>query len=361
MNERTAEASAADETLDRVREWVAAESGMTIDAEDRISVDGPPITVLAATVDEGHLTLTHRRTEPATNEDRIAGIRARAADPGPGVVGKVEVTGAELEITLSATLARERLGRHAFLAAVHALLGAIESTGPAMAPPATEPAPEPDPDDTRVLERAWVPSHAVPKGGLPTWPTPDGRSPSPVRLEAGVELSIAETRGDWARVVGSNGWTGWLDRRRLQPIHPRPHSGPVAAGAPSTRSIRTLPLIGLLAVGVSSVLPWLRGPDGSFTALEVPLAFLWDVAAAEPPHLAWLLLAAATAVAGLTVWARHQLLFIPLGLVVLAVPMLFVAQVYRGATGDALGLIGIAPLVAFIAGLVLLASARRDA
>jgi hypothetical protein len=42
MNERTAEASAADETLDRVREWVAAESGMTIDAEDRISVDGPP-------------------------------------------------------------------------------------------------------------------------------------------------------------------------------------------------------------------------------------------------------------------------------------------------------------------------------
>jgi hypothetical protein len=367
MSEPTAATPAVDETLDRVRAWVDAEQGMTMDGDDRITVEGPPTIPLGVTIHDRDLTLTHRALERTASPERIAELRAIAADPGPGLDGKVVVTGDVAELTLSITVPRGRLGRHSFLGALHTLAGAVDSTGPTAAPPPIEPVIEPGPEDTRVLERVWVPSHVVPKGGLPTWPTPDGGSPSPVRLEARVELSIAESRGDWARVVGVNGWTGWLDRRRLEPLHRRSQSGLTAAKRPSAWSVRPLPLIGLFAVGISSVLPWLRGVDGSLTALEVPLAFLWDVTAAEPPHLGWLLLALAAAVAGLTMWGKGHLLFIPLGLVVLAVPMLFAAQVYRGlaeageAAGDAFGLIGIAPIVAFVAGLVLLASARGDA
>jgi hypothetical protein len=358
MSESQVSAPGFDETLERVRSIVEAEVGMVIDAESRITVQGPPVTVFEAASDEGDLILTLRHTERGVTDERIAEVRGALADGWAWIGGEVSATGDDLDVTVSATVARDRLGRHAFLAAVHGLMSVVDST---------EPAPTAVADDTRVLERAWVATHMVPTGGLPTWPSPDGRAPSSVRLEARVPLSIAETRGDWARVVGANGWTGWLDRRRLEPVRrtqAAAPSTPSTAAAPSAWSIRPLPLIGLFALGFSGVLPWLRSADGSLSALEVPLAFLWDASAAEPPHLGWLVLALAAAVAALTFSSRAPLLFIPLGLIVVAVPLLFVAQVYRGVTesggsaGDAFALIGIAPPVAFIAGLVLLASAR---
>ncbi len=30
-----------------------------------------------------------------------------------------------------------------------------------------------------------------------------------------LELVVVELAGDWARVVAVNGWTGWVDGRRL--------------------------------------------------------------------------------------------------------------------------------------------------
>ena len=35
------------------------------------------------------------------------------------------------------------------------------------------------------------------------------------QLAGGVQLSIVEERGAWAQVMGSNGWTGWVDGRLL--------------------------------------------------------------------------------------------------------------------------------------------------
>jgi hypothetical protein len=33
-----------------------------------------------------------------------------------------------------------------------------------------------------------------------------------------LDLMVVQRVGDWARVVASNGWTGWVDARLLIPI-----------------------------------------------------------------------------------------------------------------------------------------------
>jgi hypothetical protein len=64
---------------------------------------------------------------------------------------------------------------------------------------------------------AWMPTHAVPDGGMQAWAAPDPSSPPVAVLDARVELQLREQRGDWAYVVGSNGWSGWVDARGLVP------------------------------------------------------------------------------------------------------------------------------------------------
>jgi SH3-like domain-containing protein len=50
---------------------------------------------------------------------------------------------------------------------------------------------------------------------LPAWPAPDPARQIVATLNAGLEIAVAERAGDWARVVAVNGWTGWVDARRL--------------------------------------------------------------------------------------------------------------------------------------------------
>jgi hypothetical protein len=38
-----------------------------------------------------------------------------------------------------------------------------------------------------------------------------------VNLGGRLELVVIERAGDWARVGASNGWSGWVDGRRLVP------------------------------------------------------------------------------------------------------------------------------------------------
>ncbi len=61
----------------------------------------------------------------------------------------------------------------------------------------------------------WAPTHIVPPTGMAAWVVPDPNSPPMVGLAGGVQLSILEQQGAWARVMGSNGWTGWVDGRLL--------------------------------------------------------------------------------------------------------------------------------------------------
>jgi hypothetical protein len=82
------------------------------------------------------------------------------------------------------------------------LLRDVPSAAPAGAPAAV-PAPG-----------GFQPTHTSPPGGLDAWSEP-GSGPPATHLEAGVPLAVAERRGDWARVSAANGWSGWVDGRRL--------------------------------------------------------------------------------------------------------------------------------------------------
>jgi hypothetical protein len=63
---------------------------------------------------------------------------------------------------------------------------------------------------------AWTPTHRVPPQGATSWAQADPSSAS-VPLGGGLELEVVQRLGDWAQVRASNGWTGWVDGRILQP------------------------------------------------------------------------------------------------------------------------------------------------
>jgi hypothetical protein len=96
------------------------------------------------------------------------------------------------------------------------------------AAPGTDPA---DPADFR-------PTHVAPIDGLATWMRPDFSEPG-VRLDPLLPLLAADVRGDWTRVVCSNGWTAWVDGRLLVSL---PHSPPGATQA-LARSADPRPLL----------------------------------------------------------------------------------------------------------------------
>lgn len=65
------------------------------------------------------------------------------------------------------------------------------------------------------IAEAWVPSHRVAGASQTAWAVPDPRYPPMATLAGGVDLRLVEQTGEWARVVASNGWTGWVDARLL--------------------------------------------------------------------------------------------------------------------------------------------------
>jgi hypothetical protein len=70
---------------------------------------------------------------------------------------------------------------------------------------------QPVPQPTQAGQ--WVPSHSVPPQGLRAWGAPDPAGPVVANLAPGLPIQVAEVRGAWARVICSNGWTGWIDGR----------------------------------------------------------------------------------------------------------------------------------------------------
>jgi Bacterial SH3 domain len=59
----------------------------------------------------------------------------------------------------------------------------------------------------------WAPTHSVPPQGLRAWAAPDPSGPVVANLAPGLPIQVSEVRGAWARVICSNGWTGWVDGR----------------------------------------------------------------------------------------------------------------------------------------------------
>jgi hypothetical protein len=134
------------------------------------------------------------------------------------------------------------------------------------------------------VHSGFLPSHAAPAGGLTAWAVPDPRAPAVATIEARVEMRILQVHGDWAYIECNNGWTAWVDARRLMPITAS------SAGPPGPRdSVLTRPLIRLgqniitlrelvpaAGLVLGALLPWLSGSIGSGTSFDIPLLFLID-------------------------------------------------------------------------------------
>jgi hypothetical protein len=60
-------------------------------------------------------------------------------------------------------------------------------------------------------------THVVPPSGLAAWTTPNATLPPVAHLDPGLEVVVVESYvTGWARVVCSNGWSGWVDGQRLR-------------------------------------------------------------------------------------------------------------------------------------------------
>ncbi|MEV4441937.1 hypothetical protein AB0K09_23600, partial [Streptomyces sp. NPDC049577] len=82
----------------------------------------------------------------------------------------------------------------------------------------------------------FAPTHVVPGHGLPTWAAPDAATPTEP-LDPLLPVQLLDRRGDWGRVLCSNGWSAWVDARLLisVPRTPPPPGAPLARTADARR------------------------------------------------------------------------------------------------------------------------------
>lgn len=76
-------------------------------------------------------------------------------------------------------------------------------------------------------------SHRVAGDGLQAWAAPDPAAPRVAVVPAGTEVRVVERRGEWARIATANGWSAWVDGRRLAPTEAR--SAEARPGEPGWR------------------------------------------------------------------------------------------------------------------------------
>jgi hypothetical protein len=196
----------------------------------------------------------------------------------------------------------------------------------------------------------FSPTHVIPTGGLPAWSSPDPSQPVVATIEARVEVVVREERGAWAEVVCNNGWSAWVDGRRLAPIGAAaagagpPPAGQPAAGAPATGSsfdfspenlkrLATPPAVGAAVLTIGTLLPWGRkGSAGS--AFDIPITFLVDYKTTGSGGFKLGLLLIALGIAGIVLTMRADLLRyrVAVGGVAAAAIVVFLIQLQRIAS-----------------------------
>lgn len=409
--------------LDKIAEWARAEEGVSVADDGTISVEGDRELHIAVTADDERISMVHEHSETTSDPARVAAVRAALPGRGSPVTGTLGAGRTRLTATLTSTLYVDGLNRQAFVTCLNALIAAadaltvspdggkqegigtpdagdeatgdlIEAADEAAAAEAVASAAEAlSVEEAAALAEAeeaearaaaeeaaaqqaartaqavatptqaattWSPTHKVPEGGMRAWPEPNPALPPGADLQARVELTIAEKRGDWARVVGSNGWTGWVDARRLAPIGAA-MATPSTAAASGTAST-TLPIaaIGGVAIAVAAFLPWFSMDTFDANSFEIALPFLWDLLASGQPALGYLVVALgalgllAPFVEQIPSGARRFA-----GLAAVAVAGLYVFQVNRGlgtGLGDTIDTVGYGVYVALAGGLALMAA-----
>jgi hypothetical protein len=61
----------------------------------------------------------------------------------------------------------------------------------------------------------WAPTHEL-KRRAQAWAQPDPGAAAAGTLGRRIPVQVIERRGDWARILCSNGWSGWIDSRDLK-------------------------------------------------------------------------------------------------------------------------------------------------
>lgn len=65
----------------------------------------------------------------------------------------------------------------------------------------------------------FVASHRIPGEGLPAWRQPDPNASPEVTIGGGLLVQVLEQHANgWAHILCDNGWSAWVDGRRLVPI-----------------------------------------------------------------------------------------------------------------------------------------------
>jgi SH3-like domain-containing protein len=283
----------SDDVLSRIAAWCAADPRLTfIEEGPAVEVAGEPPLRLELGVGEEEVLLSHHLELTGAGEETAAEARSLVNKRGSLMRGTAQAEGGRLGVSVEYPIYLDGLNRQNFLLATQELAGAADGLAalgvPAEAAEAeeemaeAEPAAEPQAEPEVVAEEtaaaasvaavadtiemaapqqpaAFSPTHEVPAGGMSAWPRPDPSLTATARLEARVQLRVDETRGAWARVTGSNGWTGWVDARRLASL-----GG--AAAAP-------------VAAAVTGPTPAVTGPTPVVTA---PMAAVWQATSQVP-------------------------------------------------------------------------------
>jgi hypothetical protein len=342
--------------LDRVTAWVGTDPDLTVDENGNLIVVGDPPTTIEMTETTDGLVLTHLGSGGGPLPARGSRVRVHHGDDGT--------------VALSATAYADGFSRQAFADAVSALVEAVSTaSGPGAAPDAepTMPKPVAEPEPTREMPAAWVPTHAVPAAGTRAWANPDP-GPDPIAtLEPRVRLAVAERRGDWARVVGSNGWTGWVDARVLEPVAAEPKPAPPPGRPAGLMSLKVIPLAGGVAIALSALFPWITGSNPK----DIPAAVLWDSGVAVRGSdngfaVLWILLGLAVLALIAAVVRMPRVVTALAGLLAVAVAVLFAVQIYRavsdlgGSFSDFTEIMKLTPFLAVAGGILLMAGRPRE-
>lgn len=377
--------------LERISDWVGDEADLSLDEQGRILVgDEMRIDV---DVDDERLLLTHTAVETAAGEDRVAELRSRLPGRATTMTGTVEPGAEGATVTITNRVYLDGLNHQTFSTAVRELIGAVDAVGVAAtqpeAEPQPEPAPEPEPEPqpepapepaavtpapeaphapepTREMGPAWVATHVVPTGGMSAWSEPNPGLQPVANLEARVQLSIAERRGDWAKVVGSNGWTGWVDARRLVALEAAASGPPSAAGINfGFGKANPIILVGALLIGLSALLPWLDTGVDNRSAMDLSASILFDYEGTGSPYIGWVLFGIGALTLAVGFMSKPTVPAIILGIAAIAVPALFAAQIYQlvtdlgGSFSDLTDVLGFGPATTLVGGIVVLVGGNR--
>lgn len=370
----------SDETIDRIAEWCAAEPDLDF-ADGVITMAGdPPLSIAVEIGDEA--ALLSQSSEMASVDAAFAESATKLLSRRESMIrGNVAVGADSTIVDVRHPVYLDGLSRHTFLLAVREIAGTVQALGDLVAAEvpgepssgglplvaAVEPEHEFEKEAERTLQMdqpqvgrqaaaaaavpaapvAWVPTHTVPEGGMSAWSEPNPALAPVAHLAGRVELRVDQVRGAWAGVTGSNGWTGWVDARRLLPIGAAPDRRAGAAAGSGGPAVRPIPLIGGLVMILGAFLSWISVP-GSPNGFDVPLAVVWKRAdmwfsqpiSPEHPRIGLVILLLGIAVVALSLLPRVSTgVLVMIGGLGLLVGILFFLQIIRVpgiAFGDAL-------------------------